>query len=135
MDVRVTPISISRFTTSKKCKPGTPSVYQQKRISPHNTGHTTALGDTNQNVLVTKRNRLDKPQTFNTSKRINSNNNLLLVSKKGASKPRVFLKVIPNIHQSATVPAKKKVLLYQQIERNKLLENNSELVNRFNYKV
>ena len=43
--------------------------------------------------------------------------------------------MIPSNMQSPAAADKKGVLLYQQIERNKLFSNQSELLNRFNYKV
>lgn len=139
MDVRVTPLSISRLTPTTKNKPGTPTAYQQNRFSSFNTGHNLGKSGSKQSVLITRSNRLNQPQTFNSSKRLATNDNLLLISRKGTSKPRVFLKVTPgltqNINQLPATPGNKKVLLYQQIERNNLLSNNSELVNRFNYKV
>jgi len=134
VDIRVTPIP--RFVSSTKYKPGSPAIYQQNQFSSLTSPRRT--GGTKQSVILTS-NRLDKPQTFNTGKQLGSEKNLLLISKKGASKPRVFLKVMPNLNQNISqtpaIPGNNKVMLYQQIERNKSLSNNSELVNRFNYKV
>ena len=139
MDVRVTPISISRLAPTVKGKSSTSAAYQQNRLSSLNTGRNIGPDGTKQNVLITRSNRLNSPQTFSPAKRSSSINNLLLISRKGASKPRIFLNVTPNlnqsINQSPSISGNKKVLLYQQIERNNLLSNNSELVNRFNYKV
>ena len=57
----------------------------------------------------------NKPQTNNL-------NNLFVVSKKST------------VAQPIAVADKKGVLLYQQIERNKLFSNGTELVNRFHLK-
>lgn len=133
MDVRVTPIP--RFVSGTNYKPGTPAGYQQNRLTSAASGSSGIKHD----VLITRTGQLNKPQTFNSSKRPGVDNNLLLISRKEPGKPRAFLNVTPNLNQSVNqtpaIAGNKKVMLYQQIERNNLLSNNSELVNRFNYKV
>ena len=62
-------------------------------------------------------------------------NSILILSKRKSDNPNFSIKITSSMIQPPTVADKKGVLLYQQIERNKLFSNQSELVNRFNYKV
>lgn len=68
-----------------------------------------------------------------TKKKI-AKNHLLVLSKKGINKPTLSVKTFSNRIQAPALADKKGVLLYRQIENNKLLHG-AELANRFNYKV
>ena len=133
MDVRVTPTP--RFISSTKCKPGTPAIYQQNRFSTFNPGPNIRQGGSKQNLQITRTGRLNNPEIASPTKRAGPGNNLLLITKKSTSKPGLLVKIAPNINTAPAMAGNKKVMLYQQIERNKELSNNAELVNRFNYKV
>ena len=73
--------------------------------------------------------------------RSTNSDGFLILSKKNIKKPQLSLRTASNIEESAHITQqrgvadKKGVLLYQQIERNKLISNKPELVNRFNFKV
>lgn len=140
MDVRITPIS--RLTPLSKSSPNINSVHNRNRFSSLNISGPSGTNRSgpnssspNRNSFIAKKIQLDKLQYRIPAKSLRSNsNNLLLISKKNTNSPQLSLKITPNINQTPNVPGEKKVLLYQQIERNKLFSNNSELVNRFNYK-
>ena len=155
MDVRITPIS--RLIPLSKSSPNINSVHNRNRFSSLNisgpsgtnrnsSNHSSSnrsssnisglnSSSPNRTSFVAKKIRLDKPQYLIPAKSLRSNtNNLLLISKKNTNSPQLSLKITPNINQTPNVSGEKKVLLYQQIERNKLFSNNSELVNRFNFK-
>ncbi len=125
MNVRITPFSnlATQVKTCVKTKP----VYNRNRFASLNTLHR---GRTN----------LDKSKHAIASiatKKISSanKNNLLILSNNNIHKPRLPVKISSNMVQPATVTSKKRVLLYQQIERNKIFSNGAELINRFHFKV
>lgn len=130
VDVRITPIS--QLVPLSKYNSNISSVNNRDRFSSLNL---SGRSGSNRNLLIGRNTRLDKSQYLKPPKSIQSNNNLLLISRKSTSKPKLALMVTPNINQIPNATGKKKVLLYQQIEGNKLFSNNSELANRFNYKV
>lgn len=150
MDVRITPIS--RLVPLSKSSPNINSVHNRNRFSSlnisglsnlnrsssnHSASNHSGLNSSgpNRTRFIAKKIQLDKPQYLIPAKSLRLNtNNLLLISKKNTNSPQLSLKITPNINQTPNVSGEKKVLLYQQIERNKLFSNNSELVNRFNYK-
>ena len=130
VDVRITPIL--RLVPLSKSSPNINSVHNRNRFSSLNISNRSSP---NRNNFIAKKIQLDKPQYLIPAKSLRLNtNNLLLISKKNTNSPQLSLKITPNINQTPNVPGEKKVLLYQQIERDKLFSNNSELVNRFNYK-
>ena len=130
MDVRITPIL--RLVPLSKSSPNINSVHNRNRFSSLNISNRSSP---NRNNFIAKKIQLDKPQYLIPAKSLRLNtNNLLLISKKNTNSPQLSLKITPNINQTPNVPGEKKVLLYQQIERDKLFSTNSELVNRFNFK-
>jgi len=77
--------------------------------------------------------------TFN-NKKSEANNNLVGFSKKKTTKlelntPRLTLKLSSKFIPPREAEDKKGILLYQQIERNKIFNSGNELVNRFHLKV
>lgn len=71
----------------------------------------------------------------NNNSLLNSTNNISNKSKSDNTKLSLRLNVEPKQVQSQERGEKKGVLLYQQIERNKIFSVGSELINRFHYKV
>lgn len=120
MDVRITPYS--------------PRSIQSTLVAPRKTGTKTSYYYGRDQSQVSKSIRTLPTIQGKKSQSIN-NNNLLVLSNKKSTKPQFSIKITSNIIQPAAVADKKGVLLYQQVERNKLFLNQSELVNRFNYKV
>jgi len=138
VDIRITPIS--------SLSPLTKSNSITSRGSNRNSFSTLNLSnrDTSvRNQLLHHKTQQDKSHYLLPAKNLRSSNNnsLLLLSKKNSHTPQYSVKTTSNMIQppsvagTSSVADKKNVLLYQQIERNKLFSNNSELVNRFNYKV
>jgi len=138
VDIRITPIS--------SFSPLTKSNSITNRDSNRNSFSTLNLSnrDTSlRNQLLHDKTQPDKSHYLIPAKDLRSSNNqsLLLLSKKNTHTPQYSIKATSDMIQPASmagtssVADKKNVLLYQQIERNKLFSNNSELVNRFNYKV
>ena len=131
VDVRITPYS--NLVPLSKYSPKTSSVYNRNR--------SESLNISNRAILLRNKTRLDQPQYLKPAKSLHSNNNNLLLITKKNTKPQFSLKITPNIVQptnkiqTSSVADAKRVLLYQQIERNKLSSNGAELINRFNYKV
>lgn len=74
-------------------------------------------------------------QVITAPKKGLTTNNILILSKKGMNKPTLSIRTVSNNIQPPALADKKGVLLYQQIERNKLFSNGNELINRFNLKV
>lgn len=116
------------------------------RITPYSTLSNSTLvapkkSSSKTNYLYSRdRTQFDKPKrtfpTIQTKKRRSINNNSLLVlSKKNSKQPQFSIKITSSFNQPLAAADKKGVLLYQQVERNKLFSNQSELVNRFNYKI
>ena len=136
MDVRITPYS--RLVPLSKYHPKTNSVYSRNHPSSLNTSNNDS---SNRILLLKSKTRLDRPHYLNPPKNIRSNNNNLLLITRKNSKPQFSLNMSPNMIQPAnsvqtsSVAGNKKVLLYQQIERNKLSLGGAELINRFNYRV
>ena len=134
MDVRITPYSNLVQLSNSRSK--TSSVYNHNRPSSLNTSNSDS---SNRTLLLRSKTRLDKPHDLKPAKSIRSNNNNLLLITKKNTKPQFSLKMSPNISsnmiQPPSVAGNKRVLLYQQIERNKLSSDGVELINRFNYRV
>lgn len=130
MDVRITPYSNLVQLSNSRSK--TSSVYSRNHSSSYNTPNS----DSSNRILLLKNNtRLDKPHYLKPAKSIRSNNNNLLLITRKNSNPQFSLNMSPNMIQPPSVAGNKKVLLYQQIERNKLSSDGAELINRFNYRV
>lgn len=120
MDVRLTPYS-ARST-------------QSTLAAPRKTGTKTSYFYGHDQSQVSKSIRTLPTIQAKKTRSIN-NNSILVLSKKNISKPQFSIRTTSSVIQPATVADKKGVLLYQQVERNKLFSNQSELVNRFNYRV
>lgn len=74
----------------------------------------------------------------NKNSRATNKNSLLALPKVNtlnSIKPKLSIKITSNLIQPQTQADRKGVLLYQQVERNKIFSNNSELINRFQFKV
>lgn len=118
MDARITPFSYL-VSPNKSCT------------------HTNAIYRRQKAPLV--KSTYSAPATAIKKPRSTNSDNLLILSKKNI-KPQLSLRTTSNIDQTAHIAQqrgvadKKGILLYQQTERNKLLPNNSELVNRFYFK-
>jgi len=89
----------------------------------------------NRNSSQLERAKRTSPNIQAKKTRSINNNSILILSKKNTSKPQFSIRITSSTIQPAAVADKNGVLLYQQIERNKLFSNQSELVNRFNYRV
>ena len=97
------------------------------RITPYTNLRTqpkiTIADDRNRFTDFNKLNKNTPKQLFLSITPKKSFNNVLVLSNKTtASQPIITTN-------------KKGVLLYQQVERNKLFSNGAELINRFNFKV
>lgn len=78
------------------------------------------------------------PTDFRTKKSnnlLNATNNISHKSKSYNTTLSPRLNVVPKQVQSQEVGEKRGVLLYQQIERNKIFSDGAELINRFYFKV
>lgn len=136
MDVRITPLS--NFTSRLNAS--------SKNNEVNNRNQFNAL---NRHKVELDKLASDKPRALRTSPAISkhtlsfipakntraTNGNLLVFTNNNGNPTRFSIKMTSNGIQPAAVAEKKGVLLYQQLERNKLFNNGSELVNRFNYKV
>ena len=106
MDIRITPFTSYSSLTKKNSKTGINNNYSSFSAT--------------------------KPRAKKSILVLTSNKNNLTSIKK----PRLTLRLTSNLNQPIRPSADKKgVLLYQQIERDNLFLNKSELVNRFNFKV
>lgn len=89
--------------------------------------HAKAITNDNQNRFISiNKSPKTKPlllATISENKKTNDLNNILVLSKK------------KSITQPTAVSDKKGVLLYQNVERDKLFSNGAELINRFHFKV
>jgi len=119
VDVRITPYSTSTYST---------------RVAPKKTSTKISSFYSRESTQFDKLKRTS-PTIQNKKLRSINNNSLLVLSKKNTSKPQFSIRITSSMIQPAATADKKGVLLYQQIERNKLFSNQSELVNRFNYRV
>lgn len=157
MDVRITPYS--SLIPLSKARSNTSPVYNRNRFSSTNAvsrgvsnSGVSSLGisssgvprsDTSsRSIFQQDRTHLEKPKYLLPTKGLRSNNNsLLLISKKDTSNPKLTIKITPNMMQPTNkfrtegLADDRRVLLYQQVERNKFSSNRAELINRFNYKV
>ena len=117
MDVRVTPFS-------------TNSSYSAL-VSPRKSSANTRY------FYNSDRSQFERSIPSIQSKKSSSinNNNIPILPKRSSNNPNFSIKISSSMIQPSAVADKKGVLLYQQIERDKLFTNQSELVNRFNYKV
>lgn len=136
MDVRITPFSNFASLTKARGKNNSVNIRDQ-------------FNSLNRNKIQLDRLRSDKPRTTKTqfaiskhtlspvpAKKLRSANNGLLVLSNNKSNPsRLSIKITSSRIQPPAVAEKKGVLLYQQLERNKLFSNGTELINRFNFKV
>lgn len=135
MDVRITPLSNFSSPTKASGKNNAVNIRDQ-------------FNSLNRNKLEFDKLHNDKPGTVRTSPALSkhtfsfipakkpraSNDNLLVLSKNKLNPNRLSIKITSSRIQPAAVAEKKGVLLYQQLERNKLFSNGTELINRFNFK-
>ncbi|MCW8899810.1 MAG: hypothetical protein OQK75_08435 [Gammaproteobacteria bacterium] len=161
MDVRITllsnsgPLSQSSSNTSS-------SKNNNRFITLNTSNQEISRPETyRQNSLQQDRTHLNKSQNLIPAKSISSDNNnsLLLFANKQTNKPLYSMKTTSKVMQptydvytpkgfntssrfntsssftTSGATNKKNILLYQQVEREKLFSNRAELVNRFNYKV
>ncbi|MCW9031340.1 MAG: hypothetical protein OQK58_07625 [Gammaproteobacteria bacterium] len=155
MDVRITllsnsgPLSQSSSNTSS-------SKNNNRFITLNTSNQEISRPETyRQNSLQQDRTHLNKSQNLIPAKSISSDNNnsLLLFANKKTNKPLYSMKTTSKVMQptydvytpkgfntsssftTSGATNKKNILLYQQVEREKLFSNRAELVNRFNYKV
>lgn len=109
MDLRITPLA--NFSPAKKCSPG--YAFRRNRGTVSNQDNTPSLpapAKTKKSVLLLPANKLKQPTA------------LLKISS-------------PHIQTTSPLRNKSAMMLYQQIENNKMFTNGAELVNRFHYRV
>ena len=156
MDVRITPYS--NLIPLSKPRSNTSPVYNRNRFASSNavsrgvsnsdiSSSSVPSSDTSsRSIFQQDRIRLEKPKYLLPAKGLRSNNNsLLLISKKDTNNPKFSIKITPNMVPPTnkfrtpgladSLADDRRVLLYQQVERNKFSSNGAELINRFNYKV
>lgn len=135
MDVRITPLSnFSSLTkTSRKNTP----VNIRDQFNSLNR-NKIQLDKLRSNKLRTAKTQfaISKPPLSSVpEKKLRSANGSLLVLSNNKNSPgRISIKIRSARIQPPAVAEKKGVLLYQQLERNKLFANGTELINRFNFK-
>ena len=120
MDVRITPYS-------------TQSSYSTLLVPRKNSVKTNYSYNRDHSQLERLKPNISSLQS-KKARSIN-NNSILVLSKRNSNKPKFSIRITSDMIQPPAAADKKGVLLYQQIERNKLFSNQSEVVNRFNYKV
>lgn len=149
MNVRIPPYS--SLIPLNKSGSNTSPVYNRNRFATSNTINQDV---SSRSIVHQDRTQFKKPQYLIPAKNVHSNSNnnrLLLISKKNTNNPQFSLKITPNMNQptnrfqasgfqtskfqTSSLADDKRVLLYQQIERNKLSSNGAELINRFNYRI
>lgn len=137
MEVRITPYS----TLIPLSKPNTKisALNERTRFSSPNISDRVPPS---RNTFQQDRTRVDKPQYLQPTKSLRANdNNLLLISKKYTNKPQFSVSTKSHIiqpissYENTGMANNRKVMLYQQIERDKFTSGGIELINRFNYKV
>lgn len=111
MDIRITPLSYL-------ASPGKPNTKINTRYSPN----LSPLDNHNYSIRTKS-----SPAT--------SSNQFLILPKKNRYKSPLVSGVTLNIPQPNRIADKKGVLLYQQVEKNKLLSEQPELVNRFHFRI
>lgn len=110
------------------------------RITPFSFLASPGSSKTKTNAIFNRnKTPLDKPSYSNHSirtKKTGSTNakHFLILPKKNVNKLPVPPGISLSIPQQDSISDKKGILLYQQVERNKLFSNQSELVNRFHFK-
>lgn len=147
MDVRITPYS-NLIPLSKTRSNSVSRGVSSLGVSGSGVSRSSiSSSDTSsRSIFQQDRIRLEKPKYLLPAKGLRSNNNsLLLISKKDTNNPKFSIKITPNMVQSTNkfrtpglangLADDRRVLLYQQVERNKFSSNGAELINRFNYKV
>lgn len=113
MDIRITPYSHS--VSAKKLSAATNGII-------------------NRNISPSVKSNYAIPFTQTKKPRSTNKQSFLILSKNNINKPALPLSTASNIAQASGITDKKGVLLYQQIERNKVLPGNYELINRFHLK-
>ena len=151
MSLKIT--TYSSLVPHTKSRSSSNPVYNQNHFllssvdSRGKTNSAVATSDTSsRNLFQRDRTGFENAKYISDTKQLRSNNNSpLLISIKDSSRPQTSIKTTPNMVLSTNkfqipgladaLSGERKVLLYQQIERNKFSSNGAELMNRFNYKI
>ena len=106
VDIRITPFSAARSQPKINIADNRNRLAHFSRSSPSNSKQLTSSSPARKNTATKSLNDI-----------------LVLTNKPELAQP------------STTIADKKGVMLYQQLERNKLFSNGTELINRFHFRV
>ena len=106
--------------------------------SLRNQPKSISLEHQNRSNNIKKSSNINKSSNFNPSTEIESKRKFLTNIPISKTQPKelnnIFI-LAKKEASSQTTADKKGVLLYQQVENNKIAPNEMELINRFNFKV